>query len=540
MHSTRGTKIAALAAGVFLAIPFVAGALSANDLQLQIQSLIARVAELTSQLNALGGQVSTGTSYYSPSSSYPASSQSHRICGVLARNLSQGSSGTDVSALQEFLRERGYFSARATGYYGPVTAQAVARWQAAEGVQAVGAFGPLSRSRLLAWCNLPNQGGGSSTERFSASPTSGSAPLAVTFSTWLSGFRPSSIYYTIDFGDGTSERAADCYAPADWCQSPGQNTHTYLSNGTYTATLSKITDPCAGQVACRAALHSEVVGRQVVTVGSSQACTEEYAPVCGQKQVWCITAPCNPIQQTYSNRCKLNADGATYLHDGACGSTTADPGADRMCKSWYDGCNTCSRSEPGGPAACTLRACIGGTEGAAYCTAYFSSGDNRAPVISSFAGPTTLAVNAVGEWRIDASDPENGPLQYSVTWGDEAQNAAFMQDAAASAAFAQTTTFTHRYAYAGTYTVRVIVRDQYGLSAEASATVRVEGAPVACTKEYVPVCGRQPGCMNTCPPGAYCTLQCQLYPAQTYSNRCEMNAAGASYLYDGQCQSIYY
>ncbi len=33
------------------------------------------------------------------------------------------------------------------------------------------------------------------------------------------------------------------------------------------------------------------------------ACIELYAPVCGAVQVQCVTTPCNPIEQTFSNSC---------------------------------------------------------------------------------------------------------------------------------------------------------------------------------------------------------------------------------------------
>lgn len=35
----------------------------------------------------------------------------------------------------------------------------------------------------------------------------------------------------------------------------------------------------------------------------ADACIEIYQPVCGQVQVECITAPCDPIKQTFSNSC---------------------------------------------------------------------------------------------------------------------------------------------------------------------------------------------------------------------------------------------
>ncbi len=48
-------------------------------------------------------------------------------------------------------------------------------------------------------------------------------------------------------------------------------------------------------------------------------CTMEYAPVCASVAVQCIKAPCDPVEQTFGNRCMMNANKlATYLHDGEC------------------------------------------------------------------------------------------------------------------------------------------------------------------------------------------------------------------------------
>lgn len=47
-------------------------------------------------------------------------------------------------------------------------------------------------------------------------------------------------------------------------------------------------------------------------------CTREYMPVCGEVQVQCITTPCNPIQQTYSNTCVAENAWATILYQWEC------------------------------------------------------------------------------------------------------------------------------------------------------------------------------------------------------------------------------
>lgn len=479
--------IAGIVAVVFIvtaAAAAPASALSIDELQAQIKELLAKVATLQAQLQtAVGSQMpaidpTTITDAMKPGA--------HRICSILARNLSHGAQGDDVRGLQEFLSSEGYLSANATGYFGQLTAQALAKWQESQGVSAVGILGPMSRERIKGWCG---GGNGNNSERFSASPVRGDAPLSVTFSTWLSGFRVNTISYRIDFGDGTSERAADCPAPADACVSPGENKHTYTQNGIYTATLNKITDPCPDNgdpnaIRCMAAAHTEVVAKVQVHVGP-QACTKEYSPVCGSKPIVCITTPCNPVPQTYGNRCTMNADGASFLYEGACRDTSTNPADDLRCRAWNDGCNSCSRGESGAPAACTLRYCAPESMQKPYCTAYFdNSSGNHPPVISSFSGPTTLAVNASGTWTIQASDPENQSLKYSIVWGDEFQGLPAFMSTVMRDVYVQATTFTHSYAQTGTYTIIMVVSDASGALAKTTSTVRVGTSdPVACTMD---------------------------------------------------------
>jgi hypothetical protein len=49
------------------------------------------------------------------------------------------------------------------------------------------------------------------------------------------------------------------------------------------------------------------------------ACIELYAPVCGAVEVQCVTTPCNPIPQTFSNSCFACSDErVTSYKEGAC------------------------------------------------------------------------------------------------------------------------------------------------------------------------------------------------------------------------------
>ena len=158
---------------------------------------------------------------------------------------------------------------------------------------------------------------------------------------------------------------------------------------------------------------------------------------------------------------------------------------------------------------------------------------NKPPVISGFSGPTTLTVGQTGTWSIKASDPENQTLSYSIRWGDDPITAAV--DGSWSPV--QATTFMHAYATSGTYTVTIVVSDSGGREAKTTMTVRVGREATACTFEYAPVCGQppEPACRNAVP-------ACMMPSSgpQTYGNRCQMNAAGATFLYGGECRSSNY
>lgn len=123
------------------------------------------------------------------------------------------------------------------------------------------------------------------------------------------------------------------------------------------------------------------------------ACTMQYEPVCGAKEVQCIKAPCYPVYQTYGNSCVLGAEGAVFVHAGECtaadtgplkGSTTYTPPA--QCVAWFDGCNQCGRGA-NGETFCTEKACLD-TPAAGYCTKYADKPEptptpEPAPVVTS-------------------------------------------------------------------------------------------------------------------------------------------------------------
>lgn len=102
---------------------------------------------------------------------------------------------------------------------------------------------------------------------------------------------------------------------------------------------------------------------------------------------------------------------------------------------------------------------------------------SHAPSIQSIDGPQTIAAETQGTWTVNASDPENSTLSYSIDWGDTPMMHA-MALMAPQQVFTQTSTFTHTYANPGTYTITVTVTDSAGLTATQTTSVVVTAAPV--------------------------------------------------------------
>lgn len=116
----------------------MASAQSSSDLQAQISALLAQIAALQAQLNSGSGSGSVSFQF--------------------TRDLTVGSTGNDVKQLQVFLNSKGFVVA-STGagapgaestYFGIKTKAALVRFQAANGVNATGYFGPITRAKIAA------------------------------------------------------------------------------------------------------------------------------------------------------------------------------------------------------------------------------------------------------------------------------------------------------------------------------------------------------------------------------------------------------
>lgn len=146
-----GFSVAALVLGA-IAAPSPAVAATTAELEAMIASLQAQISALLAQL---GGTTTGGSSY------------------EFTRDLTVGSTGDDVKALQEWLNANGYTVAASgagspgseSTYFGSRTKAALAKFQAAESITpSVGYFGPKTRAALAAMAPVGGTIGGTTTE----------------------------------------------------------------------------------------------------------------------------------------------------------------------------------------------------------------------------------------------------------------------------------------------------------------------------------------------------------------------------------------
>lgn len=136
LKKSKTAKLFAGAIGLSMALSFAlpVGAQTTAELTAQINSLLAMIAQLQAQI---AGGASTGGASVSFTS-----------------DLTVGSTGSQVSALQQWLVSKGYLvmpAGVAMGTFGPLTKTALAKYQAEAGISpAAGYFGPITRAKLNA------------------------------------------------------------------------------------------------------------------------------------------------------------------------------------------------------------------------------------------------------------------------------------------------------------------------------------------------------------------------------------------------------
>ena len=384
---------------------------------------------------------------------------------TFSRGATDARTNGQVSELQRFLTD--YYDINqniVVGVFGPVTQRYVIRFQREQGLPTFGIVGSMTRARIASVC------GGS--QYFSASPTSGAAPLAVTFSTNISG--QGGQEYTIEYGDGSSAKANYCYSPLDLCQQPGINTHTYTTAGTFTAILKRVVG--VREVQSGDTNIYEVVGTVTITVGGTGAGAPSIngidAPATlsvGQTGTWTVHAsvPNGPnTQLRYSviwgdegvyDQIREYANGgaatlqtsAIFTHTYATAGTyrptftvSNDAGSAQTSASIVVGKDTSQLNCPQymAPLCSANETLVGG--------GYGTDGCQLSPRCVSNTTGTTVSSGSL------SASPASGDAPLTVTFSGVGSNLSFGDDGPVLIADGGTTlgTVTHLYLSSGTYT----------------------------------------------------------------------------------------
>lgn len=229
---------------ILFIIPSIVSAATTEELRARAEELLLKVQQLQAQLGASGDAVA-------PTVTIDSSS-----CPNIGRSLRKGSSGDDVTRLQQFLARDSaiYPEALVTGYYGALTEAAVKRWQTRYNVVSsgtpdstgYGVVGPRTAAAIAILCSTGSYNGIPGPSSSSApvggfiqvTPVTGNAPLTVAVQATVNTVNScAGATYTLDWGDGT--QPALIAAPSGQCTQMTQTLgHTYGYGGTYQLILS--------------------------------------------------------------------------------------------------------------------------------------------------------------------------------------------------------------------------------------------------------------------------------------------------------------
>ena len=317
-----------------------------------------------------------------------------------------------VTDLQDFLSQQGYFNSAyiGSGHFGPLTLQAVQKFQLANSLPSTGYVGPLTRALITRHCGVPTPTP-STLSINSVSPVQ--APVGATVTIYGSDFTSNNTI--LMDGDVVAQNVAAIYPPTPtpiYNCPPGAMCATPATSNVSSADATFICPPGA---MCSNPGNGSLNEMLTFTVPSS------LSPNCPNDSV-----------------CPM------YMRLVTPGQYTV----------------TVQNSN--------------GTSNAVNFTVGPTISSNPGPLtITGLDAPSSLAVGQTGTWTVHAmTSAGSGELHYSVDWGDNsAYPAAMMEPEAASVN--TSSSFTHAYQTAGTYTATFTVSDDFGHSASTSSTITV-------------------------------------------------------------------
>lgn len=157
-HFSR-KKFLAAAVGLSLVVPALSFAAPLTASQLgKVTSLLESFGVASTTVTMIEHVLSARVASSTPQG-LPPGQAGKAVCVALTRNLGEGSSGDDVKKLQELLAANATttgFTALPTGFFGHITARAMARFQMMHGIASTttGYVGPLTRGFFERRCGL--------------------------------------------------------------------------------------------------------------------------------------------------------------------------------------------------------------------------------------------------------------------------------------------------------------------------------------------------------------------------------------------------
>lgn len=264
-------------------------AVTQAELLAQIDALLKIVLSLQEQVRTLTGANAPTHSTNSTSTTAPAGTSTflrptdYDICITPpTRSLALGDEGTDVLALQEFLRDNAQYTGELGGYLGQLTQSAIKRFQTMRGIVSSGAadvtgygvVGPRTRAAIATFCAsslAPTQiTTTQTTPQTNSVPSGASCPSVATL-------------------------------PENFCSSNSRAQAVYATDGCQTGWM------CA--------TITNTTSQTTTVTTPSASCGTEYVPVCAR-----MTGADAPV--TFSNQCYMQRAQATFVSSGVCPAQT--------------------------------------------------------------------------------------------------------------------------------------------------------------------------------------------------------------------------
>jgi len=374
---------------------------------------------------------SAQTYYYSSPSLYDQAYGSYaKSCVHLARDLSPGMQGSDVSALQTFLVSRNYpggGSWMVTGYYGPATAAAVRNFQSAQNLPVTGYVDSQTRAAI----NSISCGNSvySPTSGYVYQPYGSQYPYTT----------PLSYSFTYPYTQPTYT-----YPPFNNnCGNYYGGSYGYIGIGTYYDSCSNNYNQYQYGTPTISLLSPNVgaVGASVTIFGSGFS-TSGNTVHFGNGVITGLGSP-DGRSVSFTVPAQITGYGSQVVGLGT----------------YY----------------VSVTNAAGYTSNAVPFTVS-SLGSTGAPTITNISGPTNLGVNTQGVWMLSVNNLSNTYISVSVDWGDPQYAYSQQVPQQIIGSGSQTLTFTHAYAQAGTYTIVFTASNAAGQSNTSSITVTVSGS----------------------------------------------------------------